>query len=931
VRSEILVRRILGASFLGLLVISALGGLGIAPFLWIASPLIVSAVYSGPLSADNISAISTSRDGPPFNGAVFRNTTFQVNITFTDVISVTTHPRVNITLRVWDSPDKNVLRVNVTNVTAWPINPSATAVRLYNTTVLINASGIFIGNLTGTSTDLRTFIPVIRFTAAFNLEEGNLLELGNFSSTGVFVPFVSLVYRHTPVTKDTVTGIPSTVPSANLSSINLTGTFGFTAPDLNMLWNVRDNTTIFLNIQNTTFRLIPNGNATLNLTETERNTGIFQNTSVMTLGHLFPDNATTFVLPEGSSYNLTLYIPKYNITGTPRDTDPGFDAINVTFTVGPPPPEPPPPPPVRLDLLVDRDFIPATVDYDISINVTIIDSTITSTANITFGSNLNATLHNHLGLRVKTEIPLSTLFMNTSVVNISANTFYLWITIRGSPAFQIPFEVQNGYLNITYVSLGGAGVKTKIIPIRQVDVTMTVNGTQSMQGTFGQAINIAVLNPAANTNTSAIDTLVVRVLGANVPTVTLRETAPNSGVFSAILRIGDDANISATPESTIQFVYVHNASIDTPFGSSVWFSKTVTATVKITSTPGVIVSPPDGFRTGPVGVLNITIFDPDRNRNINSSDSISFIIRRWDGSTLTFTATETGSNTGYFTALVDKSQIGSPADLLRGGVIQIVYSDPFTPMGPMSVVATVRFSSVDAQVRLDKSFYLPGELITITIIDNDSVTNPSIIETVTVTVTSTSDPLGIQVVLEETAPGSGIFVGTVLVSNASIDRGKPRTIYANIGDTITVSYEDPFPADYAVTGRSKIFTATALVGQQLEKPVSISPTLTISFLNGTSATTIVAGQQYLISVNLTNNNPTPVSFTVLFLVLDPRGTPVQIQFQSTTLAPGQSILIGFSVTFPSAGDYTVRIIVVKSLADQTALSDRFEQVVRVVS
>ena len=923
VRPEILVRKILGASFLGLLVISALGGLGIAPFLWIARPLIVSAVYSGPLYADNISAISTSRDGPPFNGAVFRNTTFQVNITFTDVISVTTYPRVNITLRIWDSPDKAVLRANVSNVTAWPINPSATAVRLYNTTVLINASGIFIGNLTGTSTALGAFIPVIRFT----LEEGNLLELGNLSSTGAFVPFVSLVFRHTPVTKDTVTGIPSTVPSANLSSINLTGTFGFTAPDLNMFWNVRDNTTIFLNIQNATFRLIPNGNATLNLTETGSNTGIFRNTSVMTLGHLFPGNES-FVLPQGSSYNLTLYIPKYNVTGIPSDTDPGFDVINVTFTVGPPPP---PPPPVRLDLLVDRDFIQATVDYDISINVTIIDSTITSTANITFGSNLNATFYNHLEQPVKTTIPLSTLFMSTTVVNISANTFSLWITIRGSLAFQPPFEVQNGYLNITYVSLGGAGVKTKIIPIRQVDVTMTVNGTQSLQGTFGQAINIAVLNPAANTNTSAIDTLVVRVLGANVPTVTLRETAPNSGVFSAILRIGDDANITASPESTIQFVYVHNSSIDTPFGSSVWFSKTVTATVKIISTPGVIVSPPDGFRTGPVGVLNITIFDPDRNRNIFSSDSISFIIKRWDGSTLTITATETGNNTGYFTASVDKSQIGSPADLLRGGVIQIVYSDPFTPMGPMSVVATVRFLSVDAQVRLDKSSYLPGEFITITVIDNDSVTNPSIIETVTVTVTSTSDPLGIQVTLSETAPGSGVFVGTVLVSNASIDRGKPRTIYANIGDTITVSYEDPFPADYGVTGRSKTFTATALVGQQLEKPISISPTLVISFLNGTPATTIVAGQLYLISVNLTNNNPTPVSFTVLLLVLDPRGTPVQVLLQSTTLAPGQSISIGFSVTFPSAGDYTVRIIVVKSLADQTALSDRFEQVVRVVS
>jgi hypothetical protein len=532
---------------------------------------------------------------------------------------------------------------------------------------------------------------------------------------------------------------------------------------------------------------------------------------------------------------------------------------------------------------------------------------------------------------VKTNLNITALFnVTTSVTQIGVGTFYLYIEINGPLAFQNPFEVQNGFLRIAYDS-PAAGLVTVDIPIRQVDVSMNVNGTQSLQGTYGQAINITVVNPAANTNTSRIDEMRVRVLGANVPIVTLRETAPNSGVFSAILRIGDDANISANPEDTIQFVYVHNTSIDTPFGSTVWLSKTVTATVKIMSTPGVIVSPPDGFRTGPVGVLNITVFDPDRNRNIFSADNITFTIRRWDGSTLTFTATETGNNTGHFTVLVDKSQIGSPADLLRGGVIQIVYSDPFTPMGPMTVVATVRFFSVDAQVRLDKSSYVPGEFITITVIDNDSVTNPSIIETITVTVTSTSDPLGIQVILSETAPGSGVFVGTVLVSNASIDRGKPRTIYANIGDTITVSYEDPFPADYAVTGRSKIFTATALVGQLLEKPISISPTLAISFLNGTPATTIVAGQLYIISVSLTNNNPIPVSFTVLFLVLDPRGTPVQVLLQSTTLAPGQSISIGFSVTFPSAGDYTVRIIVVKSLADQTALSDRFEQVVRVVS
>jgi hypothetical protein len=203
-------------------------------------------------------------------------------------------------------------------------------------------------------------------------------------------------------------------------------------------------------------------------------------------------------------------------------------------------------------LIVDRDFLPATVDYNLSINVTIVDPSVPSPSSIVFGSNLRATFHNYLGQQVKTNLNITALFNWTSVTQIGVGTFYLNITINGPLAFQNPFEVQNGFLRIAYNS-PAAGLVTVDIPIRQVDVTMNVNGTQSLQGVYGQAINITVLNPAANTKTGDIDTLVVRVLGANVPTVTLRETAPNSGVFSAILRIGDDANITASPESTIQF------------------------------------------------------------------------------------------------------------------------------------------------------------------------------------------------------------------------------------------------------------------------------------------------------------------------------------------------------------------------------------------
>jgi hypothetical protein len=109
--------------------------------------LIVSAA-STRWGAENISAMSTTRDGPPFNGAVFLNTTFQVNVTFKDAVPVVSN--LNITMRIWDSPAKNVLRFEFKNMTIWPFDPSATGVRIYNTTVFINGSGIFIGNLTGT-------------------------------------------------------------------------------------------------------------------------------------------------------------------------------------------------------------------------------------------------------------------------------------------------------------------------------------------------------------------------------------------------------------------------------------------------------------------------------------------------------------------------------------------------------------------------------------------------------------------------------------------------------------------------------------------------------------------------------------------------------------------------------------------------------------
>ncbi|MEM4971094.1 MAG: hypothetical protein QXE01_07585 [Sulfolobales archaeon] len=903
-RSLGLARKIVGSIVLGIVVASILGVVPAPLIAIIGRPLVASAAT---VFAENISSINTSRDGPPFNGNVYFNATFQVNITFKNPVNVSAFPNVNITLRILSS-DRTIVRNEFNNITAWPVAPTAAFVLLYNVTVFINGTGIFIGNLTGTSTDLTSFLQVSKVPPS----DGDILQLGNYTSTGDFIVFRELVFQHTSASN--VMGIPSTVAPAPLGSINLAGEFNITAPDLNKFWNVIDNTTILLNIQNDTgYRLIPNGNATLGLNETDRNSGVFHNITVKTLGDLFPGNVST-ILPAGN-YNLTIYVPKYN-------SSMDYDVINVSFTVGVPPP---------VQLLVDRSFIPITVDYNISINVTIVDPS-ASASWINFGNTLNATFLNYLAQPVKTNVPLPQLFSTTAVSTIGTSTFSLYITINGPLAFQYPYEVQNGTLVITYRSPSGV-IKSVSIPLKTVDVSLFVNGSQSIQVTYGKVINITMINPAADTNTSSYDTVNVTVLGAAVPAsgvITLNETAPGSGVFTALVWVGDDANISANPEAIIALRYVNRASPDTPFGSTIWLSKTVEANIKILSTLGMIVSPADGTKTGPLGKINVTIVDPDKNRNVFSNDTISYNIKLWDGRVITRTATETGPNTGVFTDVFDKSVLGTPAELLRGGVIQIVYSDVDTPSGPTSVTATVRFFSVDGIVTLDKPFYLPGQNITITVNDSDAVTDPSIVETIVVRVISTSDQLGIQVVLTETAPGSGIFTGTVLVSNNPADRGKERIIYANIGDTITVIYTDKFPADYAITGRSKDITASAFVGQLLEKPIAFSPQVVMTYSDGTPVTQPVAGRTVLFTVNVTNNNPVSNTTAVLFQVFDSNGVPLVLQAITVTLAPGQTLSVTFSFVFPAPGSYLVRLSAVKSLTDLTPLGDKLELTVTVV-
>jgi hypothetical protein len=94
--------------------------------------------------------------------------------------------------------------------------------------------------------------------------------------------------------------------------------------------------------------------------------------------------------------------------------------------------------------------------------------------------------------------------------------------------------------------------------------------------------------------------------------------------------------------------------------------------------------------------------------------------------------------------------------------------------------------NASATVSLDKSIYLPGDSATLTITDVNANADLTSRESLTVVVSSVTDPIGIIIFPEETDVNTGVFLGTFSVSTSpSFD----TTLQIRPGDSLTISYE----------------------------------------------------------------------------------------------------------------------------------------------
>jgi hypothetical protein len=472
----------------------------------------------------------------------------------------------------------------------------------------------------------------------------------------------------------------------------------------------------------------------------------------------------------------------------------------------------------------------------------------------------------------------------------------------------------NGWIKALYVDPATNKNITATATLVATDASITTDKTVVKAG---DTLTITVVDPDMNFDSKSKDSVTVKYEytapdGTPVSdNFTLKETDVNTATFTKTITIGSDFKVK--PGTTIKFTYDdYTPSYITAASGYPTTPVTRTATVKVASFTGTLSIDKTEYGLG--SKMIITVNDPDLNTDITSRENVTVTLRLGNGTDIPVTLTEATANSPIFNTTwqwpVDPNLIGMK--------FMIYYKDEADANGNTvfaSVTGTIK--SWDGQVSFEKQYYNIGDVVTVIVKDPDANKDPNMIETVTVTVTSDTDPIGQTITATETGPNTGVFVGRIQIVGA-YETGK---VYVKYGDTLYAKYTDPYPADYADTGKSKTFTGTAIVGVPVARPVPASAQKFVDPVTGAEVTAGTVGKAIGLQATVKNVDVVSKPFTAVFKVKDAAGVTIYIAWISGTLAPGQELTPGVSWTPDKSGNYTVEVMVFKSLAEPTPFSD----------
>lgn len=346
----------------------------------------------------------------------------------------------------------------------------------------------------------------------------------------------------------------------------------------------------------------------------------------------------------------------------------------------------------------------------------------------------------------------------------------------------------------------------------------------------------------------------------------------------------------------------------------------------------------------------ITIYAPDFNSDPNIIDQIGVtsddkITISTSGNSIPYRLAETGPNTGIFSGYVtltgDPSLKGPSGVDGQGENPTGIQSTCNPTCGPTSGFlpstrndgVTVSFEYNRDQVVtnsgiiqwntgnikwLQPNYPINGQGI-VQITDPDMSLNPDAINKFDTNIWSDSDSGGIKLTMTETAPGSGIFQGTVYFTTDLSSSGS--RLHVSSGDTVTAEYTDttlPPPSSPSDQQRE---IATTIVGTGLP-PLEQVPASNARILDSTGKllNKVHVNQQIQIVSDVTNQENKNQPFAYLVQIQDNNGITLSLSWITGAMVPKQTLNLGQSWIPVAAGTYTAQIFVWESIANPNALS-----------
>jgi hypothetical protein len=654
-------------------------------------------------------------------------------------------------------------------------------------------------------------------------------------------------------------------------------------------------------------------NCPINISETGKNTDTFKINDNIFVKCVAGTKPIRDLLAADKSITLTFNVTKF--LGANLADSKQLWVLTTTIAVKKAPP---------ISISVDRTAIPLSDIVNMSIKVTVTDAGRAS-ANAP-SVTVTARVYNVSGV-LKTSI-------SCTLSRVEKTINYKGYCVLNTTKWNTP-EYIRGWVIVKYTGSDSKLYSTDKLTLSTFPMSISISPSSVK---FGDTITLRICDQRLNNKTDVKDeitlgTLVAKGVLSISPSGALKnagaklvETDVNSACFEVKLTVAKDKDIYADAGSKVTFTYV-NAKWSTLSTPEKFIGETISASFVIEKFAGKVVTSKAEYY--PYETLIIRITDYDRNLNADKRDNISksLVFIRDGGVTkeLPSNLTETDKNTGIFEYSIPLNGFAAyylgPGktvdDLLKVRNFEVVYRDDVSPEGVTIDRFTFRVVSSDPTVSTDKTAYNIGEKIKITVVDPDQ-NDPAKFDYVEVRVASDTDPIGVKVTLWETDKNTGVFTGEVLVTDKEI--AVAGYILAKIGDKITVTYTDRWPADFYITGKAKPFSVTVGVGVFAEKPGKAEKVDIRDVVTGQPVTPKV-GKEVFLRVEVSNVDIVDRSMTVIVVVRDPNGVAVARYATELTIPAGKSVAQSFGWTPIVAGDHTVEVYIVKSLVDRTPLGD----------